>query len=135
MESLRRPLHFVASSLKDLRGVPEPVQDVFGSALLDAQYGDRPEGARPFGEGLPRNIWKLVEDFDGDTFRAAYTAVFPRAVYVLHVFKKKARSGIATPRPDVDRIRHRFTIAQAHYRRTYADEPQPSLKNKGGGAQ
>jgi phage-related protein len=49
----RRPLHFIGSSLKDLRQLPEEVQDVFGSALLDTQYGDFPEGARPFGEGLP----------------------------------------------------------------------------------
>jgi hypothetical protein len=33
----RRPLHFVGSSLKDLRNLPELVQDIFGAALLDAQ--------------------------------------------------------------------------------------------------
>ncbi len=38
----RKPLHFVGASRKDLRGMPEDVQDVFGSALLDAQYGDHP---------------------------------------------------------------------------------------------
>lgn len=69
----RKPLYFMASSLKDLREMPEPVQDVFGSALLDAQYGDHPDGARPFGEGVPRGVMKLVEDFDRDTYRAAYT--------------------------------------------------------------
>ena len=47
----RKPLRFVGSSLKDLREMPEEVQDVFGAALLDAQYGDQPEGARPFGKG------------------------------------------------------------------------------------
>jgi phage-related protein len=40
----RKPLHFIGSSQKDLRAMPEDVQDVFGSALLDAQYGDVPEG-------------------------------------------------------------------------------------------
>ncbi len=64
----RKPLHFVASSLKDLRSMPEEVQDVFGSALLDAQYGDHPEGARPFGEGVPRSVMKLVEDHDRKTY-------------------------------------------------------------------
>src|SRR5687768_13304970 len=95
--SARKPLHFVASSKKDLQQMPEAVQDTFGYALLDAQYGDHPDEARPFGEGLPREVMKLVEDFDGDTFRAAYTVAFPRAVYVLHVFKKKSSSGIGTP--------------------------------------
>jgi hypothetical protein len=48
----------------------------FGSALLDAQYGDHPAGARPFGEGVPRDVMKLVEDFAGDTYRAVYTVAF-----------------------------------------------------------
>lgn len=99
--------------------MPEQVQDVFGAALLDAQYGDHPEGARPFGEGLPREVMKLVEDFDRDTYRAAYTVSFPECVYVLHVFKKKSSHGIATPRPDRETIHARLQAAEEHYRRTY----------------
>ena len=117
--SQRRPLHFIGSSLKDLRAVPDQVQDVFGSALLDAQYGDHPEGARSFGEGIPRGVMKLVEDFDRDTYRAAYTVSFPKAVYVLHVFKKKSTQGVRTPKPDKNLVRSRFRVAEQHYRDTY----------------
>ncbi len=99
--------------------MPEQVQDVFGSALLDAQYGDHPEGARSFGEGVPRGVMKLVEDFDRDTYRAAYTVSFPKAVYVLHVFKKKSTSGVSTPRPDKNLVRSRLRVAEQHYRETY----------------
>ncbi len=102
--------------------MPEEVQDVFGSALLDAQYGDHPEGARPFGEGVPRGVMKLVEDYDRDTYRAAYTVSFPGAVYVLHVFKKKSTHGISTPRPDRELIRTRFQVAEQHYRKTYGSQ-------------
>jgi len=115
----RKPLHFVGSSIKNLRSMPEEVQDVFGSALLDAQYGDHPQGARPFGEGLPREVMKLVERHDGDTFRVAYTVAFPGAVYVLHVFKKKATRGRATARPDKGLIRTRLKAAQEHHRERY----------------
>ena len=64
---MRKPLHFVGSSLNDLRAMPEDVQDAFGLALLDAQCGDWPVGARPFGEGTPRGVAKLAEDHDGNT--------------------------------------------------------------------
>ena len=77
--------------------MPDDVKDVFGAAFLDAQFGDHPQGAPPFGEGTPRGVMKLVEDADGDTYRAAYTVSFPECVYVLHVFQKKSRSG-ASPR-------------------------------------
>jgi len=43
---------------------------------------------------------KLTDDFDGDTYRAAYTVAFPACVYVLLVFKKKSTSGISTPKSD-----------------------------------
>lgn len=62
---------------------------------------------------------KLVEDFDGDTFRAAYTVSFSEAVYVLHVFKKKSKTGVGTPQPDKELIRTRLTAAAEHYQRTY----------------
>jgi phage-related protein len=115
----RKPLHFAGTSKKDLQGMPAEVQDVFGAALLDAQYGDRPEGARFFGEGLPRTVMKLVEDFYGDTYRVAYTIAFPAAVYVLHVFKKKSKSGIRTPKGDIGLIRARLAAAEEHHKRTY----------------
>ena len=115
----RKPLHFVGSSLKALRAMPEEVQDVFGSALLDAQYGDHPDGARPFGEGLPRSIMKLVEIHDSDTYRAGYTVALPGAVYVLHVFKKKSSSGKATPRPDKETLLARLRAAEAHHDKHY----------------
>jgi phage-related protein len=119
MDQRRKPIHFIGSSKKDLREMPDDVQDVFGSALLDAQYGDVPYGARAFGEGVPREVMKLVEDFDGDTYRAAYTVWFAEAVYVLHVFKKKAKAGIGTPQPDKELIRTRLRAAAEHYERTY----------------
>jgi phage-related protein len=114
-----RPIHFVGSSLKDLRNLPELVQDVVGAALLDAQYGDRPEGARQFGEGLPREVMRLAADRDGDAFRVAYVASLPAAVYVLHAFRKKSKKGVSTPRRDLDRIRKRLGFAERHHKETY----------------
>ena len=102
-----------------MRDMPDSVKDVFGSALLDAQYGDHPEGARPFGEGLPKEILKLIEDDCGNTYRAAYTVAFPEVVYVLDVFMKKSKSGRKTPQVDKDRVLARYKMAQQHYNETY----------------
>ncbi len=91
----------------------------FGSALLDVQYGDTPDAAKPFGEGLPPEIWKIVEDFDGDTYRAVYTARFPEVVYVLDVFMKKSKSGSKTPQADKERVQQRFKAAKQHHAEHY----------------
>jgi phage-related protein len=111
----RKPLKWVGGSKKGLGGVPDDVKDVFGSALLDVQYGDTPVGAKPFGEGLPHEIWKIVDGFDGNTYRAVYTAAFPGVVYVLDVFLKKSKSGIGTPKADKDRVFQRYKAATQDY--------------------
>lgn len=41
----------------------------------------------------------------GGAYRILYVAKFAEAVYVLHVFKKKAQQ---TPKPDIDLARTRF---------------------------
>lgn len=115
----RKPLFWIGSSQKDMRGVPEEVKDVFGSALLDAQYGETPEGARRFGEGLPSTVLKLVEDHEGDTYRAAYTVAFEDAVYVLDVFQKKSKSGRSTPQHVKDRVQARFKAAAEDHERRF----------------
>ena len=55
---------------------------------------------------------EVVEDHDGDTFRAVYTVRLASAVYVLHVFQKKSKSGVKTPKADLDLIRQRLRAAE-----------------------
>jgi len=55
---------------------------------------------------------EIVEDGRGNTYRAAYTVKFKEAVFVLHVFQKKSKSGIATPKPDMDIIRELLKVAE-----------------------
>jgi phage-related protein len=59
----------------------------------------------------------LIEDHVGDTYRAVYTVRFAEAVYVLHAFKKKSKSGIKTAKSDIELIRRRLRDADADCRR------------------
>lgn len=60
-------------------------------------------------------VLEIVEDYDGDTYRSVYTVNFREAVYVLHVFQKKSKHGIATPTRDLDLVRSRYRSAERHY--------------------
>ena len=119
----RKPVHWIGSSKKDLKALPADVQDVFGSALLDAQYGDTPIGSRPFGEHVSGEVLKLVENHEGNTYRAAFTVAFRECVYVLHVFMKKSKSGKATPRPHKAVVEARLARAKTHHAAVYG-KPQ-----------
>ena len=60
-------------------------------------------------------MFELVEDHDGDTYRAVYTVRFKEVVYVLHAFQKKSPIGIKTALPDVDLVERRLKAAQRDY--------------------
>ena len=59
---------------------------------------------------------KLVEDWQSDTFRCVYTVKFAGAVYVLHTFQKKSKTGIKTPKQEIDLVKERLKRAEEHYR-------------------
>jgi phage-related protein len=106
-----KAVRWVGSSLDDLRELPDEVKEEFGFAIYQAQCGGKHIHAKPL-KGLGGGILEVVENFDGDTFRAVYTVQFEEAVYVLHVFQKKSQKGIATPRHEIELIQRRFEIAR-----------------------
>jgi len=97
-----------------LAAFPEGVQDEIGSALSVAQFGGKHPSAKPW-KGTGPGISEIVEDHRGDAYRAIYTVRYANAVYVLHAFQKKSRSGIRTPKRDVDLIAQRLKLAQQDY--------------------
>ncbi len=118
---VRKPVHFVASSLKDLQSLPVPVRGAVGRLLLDVQYGDTPYGAKQLKGVKGFRILELIEDHDTNTYRAFYTPGLPAAIYVLHVFQKKSRNSITTPRADIDLVRSRYKLARQHHSHHYQD--------------
>lgn len=111
-----KPLYWVGSSKKDLQSLPEEVQDVFGYALHLAQAGGKHSQTKPLRGFGGAGVLEVVEDFLTDTYRAVYTVKFGDVVYVLHAFQKKSSAGIATPKPDIDKIRERLKAAENHAR-------------------
>ena len=106
----------MGSTLKDLRDSPEPVKDGIGYALELVQKGDKPANAKPLKGFGGAGVLEIVEDFDGNTWRAVYTVAIAERVYVLHFFQKKAKKGIATPKKEIDLIERRLRDAIEHAR-------------------
>lgn len=110
-----KPLFWVGKSRDDLRRLPEAVRRDMGFALQFAQEGGKHPSAKPL-KGLgDAGVLEIVERNRGDTYRAVYTIRFADAVYVLHVFMKKSKQGIATPRSDMKLIASRLAMAEKHH--------------------
>ena len=107
-----KSLCWLGNSLKNLKEMPEDVQDGFGYALYLAQVGEKNRAAKPLKGFTGAGVLEVVEDCQGNTYRAVYTVRFSDSVYVLHVFQKKSKSGIATSKQDIDLIESRLKQAQ-----------------------
>lgn len=109
-----KPLHWVGSAKRDFLAFPAPVQSDMGYALGLAQLGGKHPHAKPWKAEGP-GVFEIVENHDGDTYRALYTVRFEGAVYVLHAFQKKSPSGIRTAAPDIALIRERLKRSREDY--------------------
>ncbi len=107
-----KPLMWIGSSKRDLLALPVPVRKFFGHALDFAQRGDKHDAAKVLKGFGGAGVLEIVEDGRGGTYRAVYTIKFKEAVFVLHVFQKKSKHGVATPKPDLDIIRERLKVAE-----------------------
>jgi len=105
-----KPVVWLGDTLATLRTCPQDVQDEVGYALYLAQIGEKYAGAKPL-KGLGSGVVEVVADHRGDTYRAVYTVRFAERVYVLHVFQKKAKKGIATPQSEIELVRQRLKRA------------------------
>lgn len=111
-----KPCLFVGPSRRELKTFPDEVQGSIGHALHQAQCGDEPDSAKALKGFGGRGVLEIVEDFDGNTYRAVYTVRFPGLIYVLHAFQKKSKKGIATPKQTIDLIKSRLRDAEEDYR-------------------
>ena len=104
---------WIGSTKKDLLAMPEAVQKEIGFILFQVQCGRMPPEAKPLKGFGGASVEEILVDYDRATFRAVYTVRFAQWIYMLHVFKKKAKSGISTPKPDLEVIERRLKQAVA----------------------
>jgi phage-related protein len=109
---LPKPVVWIATSKDDISAMPDPVKASFGHRLSEVQEGMTPLDMKPlpqFGGG----VFELRERFDGNAYRVMYVVALRKAVYVLHAFMKKSKSGIGLPKADAELINLRLKRAQA----------------------
>ena len=92
--------------------MPKDVRTGFGVALFMAQTGTEAPQVKALKGFGGRGVLEVIEDYEGDTYRAVYTVKFATAIYVLHAFQKKSKSGIATPKHEIDLIAARLKDAE-----------------------
>jgi phage-related protein len=118
-QPIPKPCIFVGASRRELKALPEDVQREIGHALYEAQCGGEPVAAKALKGFGGRGVLEVIEVFDGNTYRAVYTVRFAGIVYVLRAFQKKSKTGIATPKAEIETIKARLRGAEQDYRERF----------------
>ena len=79
--------------------------------MFAAQRGETAEHVKRF-KGVGSGVMEIAERYDTNAYRLIYAVQLGKSIYVLHVFQKKSKAGIATPKMDVDLIVKRYKEAR-----------------------
>ena len=107
-----QPITWMGSSKKDLKDMSDSVQDAIGFVLDRVQKRKPHPDIKPLSGKDLGGVYEIRTDVDKDTYRAVYVLNLGDRIFMLHVFKKKSKKGITTPKPDMDVIRSRLKQAR-----------------------
>ena len=110
--SVLRKLRILDAAYKDLLAVPQPVRKMTGFVLDKVQRGEHHSSVKPLKGRDFAGAYEIRIDHDSDTYRSVYALNIGKAIYLLDIFLKKAKKGVATPKKDLDRIRARIKLAK-----------------------
>jgi phage-related protein len=102
-----RPVSWVSAARKSFCAFPLGAQEIILSGLTVAADGGMPHLAKPF-KGMGSGVFEIALPYQGDAYRCVYAVKLADAVWVLHAFQKKSKTGIKTPHQEVDVIRKRL---------------------------
>lgn len=102
-----RPISWIKAARKDFDDFPANAQIEMAYALTIVAEGQWPDLAKPLA-GFGAGVMELALKHRGDAYRVVYAVQIGDDIWVIHAFQKKSKSGIKTPKPDIDLIRERL---------------------------
>jgi phage-related protein len=107
MERTTRPISWLKAADRDFRDFPPGARVELARALTVVAEGGMPDIAKPL-IGLGSGVLELALRHRGEAYRVVYALQIGAEIWVVHAFQKKSKSGVATPKPDIDLVRERL---------------------------
>jgi phage-related protein len=102
-----RPVSWLKAAHKDFEDFPYDAQLEIRRALTVVAEGGHPAIAKPL-KGFGSGVIELALRHKGDAFRIVYALHIGSDVWVIHAFQKKSKTGIKTPKAEIDLIHERL---------------------------
>lgn len=104
---MERPVGWVKAARKDFLTSPGAVRDRVNTALTIAARGAKADIAKPL-RGLGSGVIEIAIRHRSNAWRVVYVAEMAGSLWVLHAFRKKSKTGIRTPKPEIDLVKERL---------------------------
>jgi phage-related protein len=101
-----REIAWIKGARKDFAEFPRAAQDDLLDALSVVAEGGHPSIAKPL-RGLGSGVLEPASRRD-EAIPLVYAVQIGVEIWVVHAFQKKSKSGIATPKAEIDLIRDRI---------------------------
>lgn len=82
-------------------------QEICLAALTVAAEGSKADIAKPM-TGMGSGVFEIALGFRGNAFRVMYAVQIGDDLWVIHAFQKKSKTGIKTPKQEVNLIKERL---------------------------
>jgi phage-related protein len=102
-----RPISWIKGARKDFEDFPQGAQLDMAWALTILAEGRMPDIAKPL-TGFGSGVMELALKHRGDAFRVVYALQIGDDIWVIHAFQKKSKTGIKTPKQELDLIHERL---------------------------
>ena len=102
-----RPISWIRGARKDFEDFPQGAQIEMARALTVLAEGRLPDIAKHL-TGLGTGVMELALKHRGDAYRIVYALQIDDDIWVVHAFQKKSKSGIKTPKQDIDLVEERL---------------------------
>ncbi len=102
-----RRVYWIKAADKDFRKFPKVVQETMHDALAIAAEGEKADIAKPM-KGLGSGIFEIALPYQTNAYRAIYAIQLEEDIWVIHAFQKKSKTGIKTPKQDIDLVKERL---------------------------
>jgi phage-related protein len=105
-ETVRR-ISWLKGARRDFETFPPDARELVLDSLTVVAGGGMPGIAKPL-KGLGSGVLELALRHRGGTYRVVYAVQLGADVWVVHAFEKKSKSGIKTPRAELDLVAERL---------------------------
>lgn len=94
-------------SQKRLREISTRAKQEVLEALTIAAEGRKGDSAKPM-KGLGSGVFEIVMRYKSNAWRVVYAVEIGEDIWVIHAFQIKSKTGIKTPKQEIDLVRQRI---------------------------